>query len=92
MAERRWDCELDALEKSLAPTAYPHYFKDCPYGKIDVYRVIELWTVTDPCLQHALKKILCAGGRGHKDQATDIQQAIDSLRRWQQMRKEEGAE
>lgn len=45
--------------------------------------------VADPCIQHAVKKLLVAGGRGHKDIATDIQQAIDTLKRWQDMREEE---
>ena len=35
-----------------------HYFKDVSNLKhIDVYRVLILFGVTDPCLQHAIKKI-----------------------------------
>lgn len=67
-----------------------HYFKLCPYPEIDVYRVIELWSITDPCQQHALKKILCMGGRGHKDAMRDAQDIIDTMERWQGMRREEG--
>lgn len=70
-------------------TQHNHYFKDCPYKQIDVYRVLEIFKVTDPCLQHALKKLLVAGGRGHKNIERDVQDVIDSCLRWQQMREEE---
>lgn len=57
---------------------------------IDVYRVLQLFAVTDPCIQHAVKKLLVAGGRGAgKDVPKDIQESIDSLVRWQEMRAEE---
>lgn len=67
-----------------------HYFRPCPYDSVDVYRVLEIFNVTDPCLQHAVKKLLVAGGRGHKDIHKDIQDVIDTCTRWQTMRKEEG--
>ena len=65
-----------------------HYFKQCPFDKIDVYRVTEIFEVNHPCLQHALKKVLCTGGRGYKSIDVDIQDAIDSLLRWQEMKEE----
>ena len=69
---------------------HSHYFKDVSQlDTIDVYRVLGLFGVTDPCLQHALKKVLVAGGRGGKDISQDVQEAIDSLQRWQEMRDEE---
>ena len=58
---------------------------------LDVYRVLELYEVTHPCLQHAIKKLLCAGQRGAKDTAQDVGEAIQSLERWQAMRTEDGA-
>lgn len=58
-----------------------HYFKDCPYDKIDVYRILDLWKVSDPCLQHLVKKALCAGERGHKDFRRDLQDIIDTAQR-----------
>lgn len=68
-----------------------HYFKSVKgLEDIDVYRVLQLFNVTDPAIQHALKKLLVAGGRGAgKDISRDIQEAIDSLERWQEMRHEE---
>lgn len=67
-----------------------HYFKDVSHLKsIDVYRIIDLYNVTNPCIQHALKKVLVAGGRGAgKDVSKDIQEAIDSLERWKEMQTE----
>lgn len=68
-----------------------HYFKPVAgLTHIDVYRVLQLFNVADPCLQHAVKKLLVAGGRGGgKDISRDIQETIDALRRWQEMRGEE---
>ena len=68
---------------------YSHYHKPCPYEYVDVYRVLELFGVTDPCLQHAIKKLLVAGGRGAKTAPKDIAETIVTLTRWQQMRQEE---
>ncbi len=70
---------------------HPHYFKPVAgLTHVDVYRVLSLFGVTDPCIQHAIKKLLVAGGRGAgKDISTDVQEAIDSLARWQEMRAEE---
>ena len=70
--------------------AYPHYFKDVSkLSVVDVYRVLALFGVTDPCLQHAIKKLLVAGGRGPKDVKKDIGEAIATLQRWREMREED---
>lgn len=69
---------------------HSHYHKDVSALKtIDVYRVLKLFEVSDPCLQHAAKKVLCAGSRGHKDLYRDVQDAIDSLERWKEMHAED---
>lgn len=70
---------------------YNHYFKKVTHlDAIDVYRVLELYEVTHPCLQHAIKKLLCAGNRGAKDIEQDIQEAIDTLGRYQEIIDEDG--
>ena len=70
---------------------HDHYFKDVQTLKhIDVYRVLVLFGVTNPCLQHAIKKLLCAGQRGIKDQKQDVQEAIASLVRYLEMQTEDG--
>jgi hypothetical protein len=69
---------------------YNHYFKNTVHlNAVDVYRVLSLYGVTDPCLQHAIKKLLCAGDRGAKDIEQDVQEAIDALGRWQDMMEED---
>lgn len=68
---------------------YNHYYKKVPYEYIDVYRVLELFEVTDPAIQHAVKKLLVAGGRGHKNLEKDVREAIDSLNRRIEMWDEE---
>ncbi len=68
----------------------PHYFKDVQTLKsVDVYRVLVLFGVTNPCLQHAIKKLLCAGNRGVKDERKDIEEAISSLVRCLEMQTED---
>ena len=67
-----------------------HYFKNTVHlNAVDIYRVLSLYGVTDPCLQHAIKKLLCAGDRGAKDIEQDVQEAIDTLGRWQDMMEED---
>lgn len=71
---------------------YSHYQKSVEHLKwIDVYRVLVLFGVTNPCLQHAVKKLLCAGQRGAKGQKQDVQEAIASLLRYLEMQTEDEA-
>lgn len=66
--------------------SHDHYKKDISHLKtIDVYRVLDLYGVTHPALQHAAKKILCAGQRGAKDRERDLREAVDSVNRALQM-------
>lgn len=48
---------------------------------VDVYDVLNAFEVSDPCLQHLIKKALACGLRGHKDAETDYQDIIDSAMR-----------
>lgn len=69
---------------------YKHYQKNVEHLKwVDVYRVLDLFGVSNPCLQHAIKKLLCAGQRGIKDQKQDVQEAITSLLRYLEMKTED---
>lgn len=76
---------------SIKQTALSTYMKTVPKADaVDVYRVQLAFGVTDPCLQHALKKILCPGQRkAGKTARQDIEEAIYSLQRWCEMRDEE---
>ena len=52
------------------------------YGNVchvDVYDVLKAYDVTCSATQHAVKKLLCTGIRGHKDGATDLVEAKDSI-------------
>jgi hypothetical protein len=86
-------------EERMTPTTadvpevkyHSHYFKDVSHlDSIDVYRVLDLFGVVHPCIQHAVKKLLVAGGRGAgKTVDRDVQEAIDSLTRYQKMMSED---
>ncbi len=54
---------------------------------VDVYDVLRAFNVTDPALQHLIKKALCCGLRGHKDQTQDLQDIVDSAVRAQELAK-----
>lgn len=76
-----------AVTPVVTPRKHSHYFKNVSHLKdIDVYRVLKLFNVTDPCVQHAVKKLLVAGGRGAgKDMERDLREAVDSINRALQM-------
>ena len=74
---------------NLEPIKHGHYFKPViGLTHIDVYRVLELFNVTDPCVQHAVKKLLRAG-EGHKSKRQDVEEVIAALRRWLEMMDED---
>ena len=76
---------------SNSDNKYPHYFKDVEHLEtVDVYRVLSLFQVNDACIQHAIKKLLCAGDRGDKSMIKDITEARDSLNRHLEMLDEDG--
>lgn len=78
---------------ATAQRKHSHYFKDVSrLQTVDVYRVLSLFGVVDPCIQHAVKKLLVAGGRGAKHMDQDVGEAIDTLKRWQEMRAEDDRE
>ena len=45
----------------------------------DVYRVLTAFNVTQPAVQHAIKKLLCAGIRGKGGEVQDLSEAIDAI-------------
>lgn len=71
---------------------HAHYFKDVArYKEIDVYRVLELFEVTNPPIQHAVKKLLLPGERGGKGELKDLNEALDSIIRAIEMLHEDEA-
>lgn len=64
------------------------YNRPCKGVTIDVYDVLQAFTVTNPATQHAIKKLLCAGLRGHKDKMQDLTEALKSIERAIELEKE----
>ena len=54
----------------IDPSVYP----DKSY--IDVYTVLSEFNIGNPALQHAVKKILMCGLRGHKDKTVDRKSVV----------------
>lgn len=59
----------------ISPSKYTKTIHGVP---VDVYDVLQAWGVINPALQHLIKKALQCGQRGHKDNAQDLQDIIDS--------------
>lgn len=77
------DAMLADIDVQIAThSQHGHYFKDVrDLNVIDVYQVLRLFNVTDPCLQHIVKKALVAGGRGHKNFERDLKDIHDTSKR-----------
>lgn len=86
------DCEskYDANKWAIPPETaerVPHYANDKykreikPGVFVDVYDIIKCYEVTSGPLQHALKKVLAAGQRGHKDLEQDLIDILSSTER-----------
>ena len=65
------------------------YQRQVPSATIDIYDVLKAWDVTCPATQHAIKKLLQPGERGHKDKLTDLREALASVERAIQMEEQE---
>lgn len=82
----RADCEKAQQTMLSAPATDPapapnKYQRKVPSTTIDVYDVLTAYSVTNPATQHAIKKLLQPGNRGHKDTLTDLCEALASIRR-----------
>lgn len=47
--------------------------------EFDVYQVLDAYKITNPGIQHALKKLLCAGLRNKGSMVQDLKEAVDAL-------------
>lgn len=75
-----WDA-FRIVDEGYKPKEQNKYTRTLKGQKVDVYDVLKAFNVTDPALQHLIKKALCCGLRGHKDQAQDLQDIVDSAKR-----------
>lgn len=83
----------DAIDKAMKHDPelvkeYKHYKYNYKGVKLDPYRILTVYNVTCPAMQHAIKKLLRAGN-SIKDLEQDIQEVIDTLKRKLEMLKED---
>lgn len=92
MERTNWKCPAcNGWTKVLKNSEYQEYEQDLDDGSkyrknikgvpVDIYDVLYAFNVTNPAIQHALKKLLAGGNRGHKDRLTDLQEAEWSISR-----------
>ena len=68
------------------------YQRQVPGTTIDIYDILNAYRVTCPATQHAIKKLLQPGERGHKDKLTDLREALESVERAIQMAEQDEAD
>lgn len=64
-------------------TKHTAYYKNVSHLKeVDVYRILDLYQVKSPAIQHAIKKLLVSGNRGGgKSVEQDYKEAFESIKR-----------
>ena len=55
---------------------------------VDVYDVLQAWEVSNPALQHLIKKALQPGQRGHKNKCQDMDDIVASALRAKELESE----
>lgn len=85
VAASQFQIAEDEPQKPASKSIYNGTWKGV---KIDPYRICAVYGITDPAIQHAIKKLLRLG-RGTKDAQDDVEEAIQSLERWQEMQAED---
>ena len=70
------------LSEPTEPTKPNKYMREIVPGVwVDVYDVLQAWNVTNPALQHLIKKALQPGHRGHKTLEEDLNDIVSSAKR-----------
>lgn len=72
---------VDGIITLLTSDPVNKYNRQCKGVTIDVYDVLKAFEVTDPALQHLIKKALCTGLRGHKSREQDLRDILESAKR-----------
>src|SRR5690554_6644882 len=84
-----------AMEEKQSRQKYSAYFKDVRHlDYIDVYRTVSLFDCEKHghAISHAAKKLLLTGVRtGGKNVEQEVQEAIDTLTRWLEMKREDAS-
>lgn len=74
-----------AIAKTQEHDAGQHYRKTYKGIKLDPARIVQIFNATHPMQLTIIKKALCAGERGHKDQVQDILDIKNACDRWLEM-------
>lgn len=74
-------CDVPSVGVKVYPDAPNKYVRKIHGVDIDVYDVLKAWNVTCPAIQHAIKKLLMPGQRGHKDKLNDLEEAHNAIQR-----------
>ena len=80
---------LELIEDQSKETEDYEYYKYSYKGiKLDPYRILDIYKITCPAQQHAIKKLLRAGN-SVKELKQDITEVIDTLKRKLEMLEED---
>ena len=71
-----WEAYID---NNLSEKQNNKYLRTVKGVQMDVYDVLKGFNVQCPAMQHAIKKMLCSGLRGHKGTVQDKEEAIASI-------------
>ena len=63
------------------------YRKSIHGVEVDIYDILQAYDVTNSATQHAIKKLLAGGKRGHKDLLQDLAEARWSIGRAMELEK-----
>ena len=84
-ARKHYETQAELAAKSKQVKPQNKYDREIvgKYGSgkciVDVYRVLAAFGDIPPEIQHAIKKLLAGGKRGHKDEGLDYLEAIQSI-------------
>lgn len=67
--------------KPMTGAASNKYVRQINGVDVDVYDILHAFNVTNPGDQHAIKKLLMPGQRGHKDSIKDRIEALEAIER-----------
>lgn len=68
-------------QEETSPSCGTKYQRKVKDSLVDVYDVLWGFGVQCPATQHAIKKLLCPGQRGHKSKLDDLKEARSSIDR-----------
>lgn len=81
-ADKRIDGAAQGVRETLGVALPTNKYQRTIKGiTVDVYDVLAAFDVTCQARGHAIKKLLMAGQRGHKDEAQDLREAVQAIER-----------